>query len=273
MNEQTPHSAQHAAPVVRLEGVRFAYGRVPVLEDVNLSIAPRETVCLVGPNGGGKTTLLRLVLGLLKPQRGRVEVFGRPPHRTRLRIGYMPQHLSFDPLFPVTALDIVLMGRLGRDGLRGRLGWYGRADRTAARRALEAVGMQRRAGRLFAALSGGERQRVLIARALCCEPELLLLDEPTANVDPRFEAQLFDVVKDLKGRMTIVLVSHDLGVVSKWVETVVCVNRRVVVHPTAQLTGRLLQEIYEGEMCMVRHNHVLAAGDQDAGSTGGSTDG
>ncbi len=269
MIEQPLSAAEREPAAVRLEGVWFGYGRVPVLEDVTLSVAPRETVCLVGPNGGGKTTLLKLILGLLKPERGRVEVFGRPPHHARLRIGYMPQHLRFDPLFPVTALDIVLMGRLGRPGLRGRLGWYGRGDRAAAWEALETVGMRRRGQRLFAALSGGERQRVLIARALCSEPELLLLDEPTANVDPRFEAQLFDIVKKLNRRMTIVLVSHDLGVVSKWVQTVVCVNRRVVVHPTARLTGELLQEIYEGEVRAVRHGDVLSPGNQDAESTDG----
>lgn len=268
MIPQPQRATENEPPAVRLEGLTFAYGCVPVLEDVSFSIAPRETVCLVGPNGGGKTTLLKLMLGLLKPARGRVEVFGQPPPRVRLRIGYMPQQVRFDPLFPVTALDIVFMGRLGQPGLRGWLGWYGREDRAAAWQALEIVGMRRQARRRFATLSGGERQRVLIARALCSEPELLLLDEPTANVDPRFESQLFDIIETLNRRMTIVLVSHDLGVVSKWVQTVICVNRRVVVHPTARLTGQLLQEIYEGEVRAVRHGDVLAREDPDAGPTG-----
>jgi len=261
------HTAEKPeSPVARLEGVWFSYGRQPVLEDVSFSIAAGQTVCLVGPNGGGKTTLLKLIAGLLKPDRGRVEVFGTAPRRVCLRIGYMPQHLRFDPLFPVTALDIVLMGRLGAGGLRGRLGWYSPEDRRAACEALATAGMLDRAQVPFAELSGGERQRVLIARALCVQPELLLLDEPTANVDPRFEAQLFDIVRQLEGRMTVVLVSHDLGVVSTWVQTVVCVNRRVVVHPTAELTGELLQEIYEGEVRLVRHGHVLPSGGRDAGS-------
>ena len=166
---------------VLLRDVTFSYGGEPVLEDVNLSVGAREAVCIVGPNGGGKTTLVKLILGLLLPQRGEVRLFGQPPRLARLRVGYMPQHVQHDPLFPVTVMDIVLMGRLGRGGLGGLLGWPGRADRRAARNALEQVGMDGFGRHPFAALSGGQRQRVLIARALCCEPELLLLDEPTSN--------------------------------------------------------------------------------------------
>ena len=154
-------------------------------------------MCIVGPNGGGKTTLVKLILGLLTPQRGEVRVFGQPPHRSRLRVGYMPQHVQHDPQFPVTVMDIVLMGRLGQGGLAGLLGWHGRADRRAALDALAEVGMEEFGRRPFAALSGGQRQRVLIARALCCKPDLLLLDEPTSNVDSLVEARLLDLLRKL----------------------------------------------------------------------------
>jgi zinc transport system ATP-binding protein len=248
-------------PVILLRNVSFAYEAVPVLEDVSFAVAERQAACMVGPNGGGKTTLMRLILGLLKPSRGEVRVFGQAPERTRLRVGYMPQYVRHDPLFPVTVADIVLTGRLGRGGLRGLLGWYGAADRQTALDALRQVNMEGLARRPFAALSGGQRQRVLIARALCCQPDLLLLDEPTANVDTLEEARLFDVLCELNRRMTILVVSHDLGFVSSLVESVICVNRRVIVHPTSQITGQVIQDIYGGQVRMVRHGDALSHGE------------
>jgi zinc transport system ATP-binding protein len=241
-------------PVISLRDVSFSYGDVPALEDVNLSLNPREAVCIVGPNGGGKTTLVRLILGLLTPQRGEVRVFGQPPRRSRLRIGYMPQHVQHDPQFPVTVMDIVLMGRLGQGGLSGLMGWHGREDRRAARDALEQVGMADFRRRPFSSLSGGQRQRVLIARALCCKPDLLLLDEPTSNVDSLVEAKLLDLLRELNRQMTILMVSHDLGFVSGLVDTVICVNRRVVLHPTSEMTGETINDLYGGEVRMVHHD-------------------
>jgi zinc transport system ATP-binding protein len=261
------------APVIEVRDVSFSYQSTPVLENVNLTIYDRETVCMVGPNGGGKTTLLRLLLGQLRPTRGEVLVFGQPPQQTRLRMGYMPQRSQYDPLFPVTVMDVVLMGRLGQPGLRGWLGWYGGSDRRAAGEALEQVHMADAAKRPFAALSGGQRQRVLIARALCCHPELLLLDEPMANVDSLVEARLFDELRQLGLKMTIVLVSHDLGFVTNLVERVICVNRQAVAHPTSQLTADLIRDMYGGDVNLVRHGdvmchreHVREGGEQGAGS-------
>lgn len=243
-------------PVISLKDVTFSYGREPVLEKVNLSIADRSAVCIVGPNGGGKTTLVKLLLGLLTPQEGEVRIFGQSPCHARMRIGYMPQYVQHDPQFPVTVKDIVLMGRLGRSVF----GWPGRDDRRAAVAALEQVGMRDFVGRPFAALSGGQRQRVLIARALCCKPDLLLLDEPTSNVDSLVEAKLLDLLRSLNQQMTILMVSHDLGFVSGFVESVICVNRRVVVHPTSQITGAMIHDIYGGEVRMVRHDELSHAG-------------
>jgi zinc transport system ATP-binding protein len=244
-------------PAIELRDVSFAYNGLPVLQDVNLTVHSCESVCIVGPNGGGKTTLLKLMLGLLEPSRGTVRIFGQPPRAVRLRMGYTPQYVQHDPQFPATVMDIVLMGRLGRPGLRGLFGWYGGDDRRAAREALQQVGMENLARRPFSALSGGQRQRVLIARALCCHPELLLLDEPTANIDTLVEARLFDILREINQRMTVVVVSHDLGFVSNLVQSVVCVNRQVVVHPTSQLTGELIKEIYGGEVRVVRHGDIV----------------
>jgi len=246
-------------PVVSFEDVSFAYDTVPVLESVTFSIQERALISIVGPNGGGKTTLVKLMLGLLRPDAGEVRVFGRRPRAVQHRIGYMPQYGHYDPQFPVTAMDVVLMGRLER-----RLGGpYGRADRQAALTALEEVGMAEFSGRPFDALSGGQRQRVLIARALACEPELLLLDEPTANVDVVVEHRLYEILRELNRRMTILVVSHDIGFVSDIVDRVVCVNHRVVVHPTSDITGEVIGDIYCGDFRIVRHDRHGLEGDAD----------
>lgn len=243
-----------AEPVISFNNVSFTYDRVPVLRDVTFSVGRREAVCIVGPNGGGKTTLARLILGLIGPGAGEVRVFGRRPIESRLRIGYMPQHLGYDAQFPVNVMDIVLTGRLGNPSLLGRLGWYVAADRRIALEALASVGMERFARRSLAALSGGERQRVLIARALCCRPDLLLLDEPTANLDTPGGIKLFEILRELQRRMTVVIISHDVGFVTDLAEKVICVNRQVVVHPVKELDGRAIHDLYEGNVRMVLHS-------------------
>jgi zinc transport system ATP-binding protein len=240
--------------VLTFENVSFSYGSTPILENVSFSIAERESVCIVGPNGGGKTTLVRLILGLLEPTSGVIRVFGQSPKAARRRIGYMPQHLLYDPLFPVTVRDIVLMGRLRTGGLRGLFGWPNGEDRDAALESLRQVGMEEFSRRPFSSLSGGQRQRVLIARALAGRPDLLLLDEPTSNVDTLIEAQLLSLLRELNDRMTIAMVTHDLGFVSEMVEKVVCVNRRVAVHPTNDISGEIIHDIYGGHVRMVQHN-------------------
>ncbi|MCK5436549.1 MAG: ABC transporter ATP-binding protein, partial [Desulfobulbaceae bacterium] len=202
---------------VYLKNVSFSFSERPVLEDVNLTIKRGDFASIVGPNGGGKTTFLKLLLGLQKPDSGEILVLGRKPAKSRFRVGYMPQHANLDMQFPVTVMDVVLMGRLGRS-LGGR---YSKKDREAAAKALSEVEMSGSANHMFRELSGGQRQRVLIARALCCEPELLLLDEPTSNVDPEMEEAFLNILTELNQRMTILMASHDLGFVSQVVKSVI----------------------------------------------------
>jgi len=242
--------AAAAAPVVEFRGVSFSYTGDPVLQQVSFEVRAGEFVSAVGPNGGGKTTLLRLILGTARPNAGEVRVFGGPPERARSRVGYVPQYARFDPLFPVTVLDVVRMGRVGNFAT----GPYRRQDREAAQEALATVGLSELRRRPFSALSGGQRQRVLIARALATHPELLLLDEPTASVDRAATAKLYELLVELARRLTILLVSHDTGVVSRFVSGVLCVNRTVAKHPVSRLTGQMLSELYGVDIALVRHD-------------------
>jgi len=238
-------------PVISFNNVCFAYDQTEILHNVSFNLFEHESVCIVGPNGGGKTTLIKLILGLHHPASGSIRVLGGMPHANSRRIGYMPQSTHFDPSFPISVLNIVLMGRLGR-----RPGsFYSRSDKAAALQALAQTGLVDLAARPFASLSGGQRQRVLIARALACEPELLLLDEPTAHVDPAMEQQVNDTLARLAHRLTVITVTHELGFVSRMVDRVLCVNRTVKLHPTSEITGEIIQEIYGSDLKMVRHDH------------------
>ena len=239
-------------PIIEIRNLNFSYEPgSPILIGVNLTLEPGRSGCIVGPNGGGKSTLLRLLLGLLTPSSGTIRVFGEAPVTARARIGYMPQYHQLDASFPVTVLEVALMGRLHR-GFWGR---FSRADREAAMAALDEVGVAHLAKAGFASLSGGQRQRVLIARALACEPELLLLDEPTANIDPGAEEQFFGTLNCLRKRMTVLTVSHDLGFVGKEVDCVICVNRQVTMHQAAHFDAATADAVYHHEVNLIRHEH------------------
>jgi zinc transport system ATP-binding protein len=241
-------------PVVSAKELSFSYDtKNLVLEDAAFEILEGEFAAIIGPNGGGKTTLLKLILGLLNPSRGEIRVFGTNPRLARRRIGYMPQYPRFDPDFPVTVMDVVLMGRLGH---APTIGPFRKSDKDVARAALGEVSCADLAGRPFATLSSGQRQRVLIARALACKPDLLLLDEPTSNLDPSVQDDVQDLLHALNRRMTMIVVSHDVAFVSKYVSKVVCVNRTVALHPTAEIKADLFTVLYgQSGVRLVDHEH------------------
>jgi zinc transport system ATP-binding protein len=247
-------SGQTAA--VAIAGVSFSYGDAPVLEGVDLDVAQGEFLGLVGPNAGGKSTLLRLILGLLEPQAGQVLVLGRPAAEARRLLGYVPQHPGFPRDFPITVEQVVLMGRLGLGrGWRRWLGGWSPADRAAARAALLEVQAADLANRQIGTLSGGQLQRVLVARALVGEPRLLILDEPTANIDQRMEGEIFELLRALNARMTILVVSHDVAFISAYVSRVACLNRTLVCHRTEAINGRVIHDLYGEDVRRVAHGH------------------
>jgi zinc transport system ATP-binding protein len=209
------------APLIEVRALTFGYNRQPVLEDVDLAIGRRDFLALVGPNGGGKTTLLKLILGLLRPWSG--EVVRRLSGR-RGAIGWVPQFSSFDRDFPLRVESLVLMGRLGASGL---LGPYRRGDRSRVAEVLAELRLSPLARLPIGELSGGQLQRVLIARALAGDPEILLLDEPTSSVDPESREVLARALSDLNTRIPVVVVTHDVSALSRHVTRVGFVNRRL----------------------------------------------
>ncbi len=246
----------NSRPVVELCDVTFTYlprsDALPALEAVSLRVEADDFLGIIGPNGGGKTTLLKVILGQLRPQRGQVRVFGTEPQSVRQRIGYVPQHARVDPAVPANVLDLVLTGRLGRSPWGP---WFGRKHVEAAMNALEQTETAHLADRPIGTFSGGQRRGVLVAWALAPETELLLLDEPTSGVDPAISRTLIDLLHRLNERIPIVVVSHDVSFVSRHLKHVACLNRRLTCHPVDQVSGEVIRQMYDGHVQVEHREH------------------
>jgi zinc transport system ATP-binding protein len=236
--------------LVRLENVWVHYDNVAILEGVDLSIKQDDFLGIIGPNGGGKTTLLRVILGLVKPSRGEVTVLGSTPERNRKFIGYIAQSSLFDHDFPISVLEVVLMGRYGKVGLIKR---FSNEDKKLALKALEIVEMLDYKDRQIGRLSGGEQQRVFIARALVAEPKMLLLDEPTTGVDTPMQTEFYELLAKLKHTMAIVLVSHDISAVSIYVDKIACLNHQLYYHGSKEVGPEILEATYKCPVQMIAH--------------------
>ena len=238
--------------VIKIQDLHFSYGNPVILEDIQLDIKAKEFIGMVGPNGSGKTTLLKIILGLLEPDKGSVEVLGKKPHQVVKEIGYMPQFTPFSRDFPISDEETVLMGRLGKTY---SIGLFSKEDKQIAAESMEAVEVIDLKKRSIGSLSGGQLQRVLIARALTCNPEIMILDEPTANVDMKVEKDIFDLLKKLNEKITIIVVTHDIGFISQYITKVACINRTLICHPTSELTGETIENLYGTHVHMVHHHH------------------
>jgi len=240
---------------LEIDGISLALGETEVLKDVDLQLSKGDFLGIVGPNGGGKTTLLKLILGLLEPDRGEIRVLDKQPKRARDRVSYVPQHTDFDSQFPINVWNVVLMGRVGKLGLRP---FFSEEDEKIAHDALKKVEMEDYKERQISELSGGEQQRVLLARALTTQPDILLLDEPTASVDERIKNSIYELLRDMneKDGTTIVLVSHDVGILSSYVEKIGCLNGELIYHGDSELTHEMIEESYGCEMEVISHHHT-----------------
>jgi len=233
---------------VELNNISLKYNEQYVLKDINLSIEEKDFMAIIGPNGGGKSTLLKIILGILTPDTGEVKVFGRKPKQAKDLVGYLPQNISFDPDFPINVYETVLTGRY-----HGLFKGYNQKDKQAVLNTLKDVEMHDLKDQQISRLSGGQMQRVFIARAIVRGPKLLLMDEPMASIDPEMQNSFYKLMSQLKNQMAIVLVSHDVGAVSTHVDKIACLNRKLYYHGSVENAANGLEEIYHCPIDLISH--------------------
>lgn len=238
---------------VELDDVSVNYGEVEALKSIKLQVEKGSFLGIIGPNGGGKTTLLKVILGLIKPANGSVKVMGCSLNQAVDQIGYVPQISNFDRSFPINVLDVVLMARLG-----GRVRFfhqYQKEDVQKAEAILEQLNLLHLKKRQIGKLSGGQLQRVLIARGLAVEPEILLLDEPTANVDASSTSQIYELLKELNKEKTIIVVTHDMAAVSSYFDSLACLNEKLYHHGDKHLNQSTTEQVFGCPVDLIAHGH------------------
>jgi zinc transport system ATP-binding protein len=233
---------------IELKNVNIKFNVNPVLKDINLTIEENDFMAIIGPNGGGKSTLLKIILGILKPDSGEVLIFGKKPEDARQLMGYLPQKVSFDHDFPIDVYHTVLSGRY-----RGLFKGHTKDDEIAVIKALKDMNMFDLKDRQISRLSGGQMQRVFIARAIVREPKILLMDEPMASIDPEMQNSFYSLLSRLKNKMTIILVSHDVGTVSTQVDKIACLNSTLYFHGPVEDAAEGLEELYKCPIEMITH--------------------
>jgi zinc transport system ATP-binding protein len=208
---------------IEVRNLTFSYGKTTVLEDINLDVYEGDFLVIIGPNGGGKTTFIKLLLSLKEIQKGEIKIFGKSPKEAKDKIGYLPQYINFNTDMPISIEEIVLQGRLKKDRL-----FYTKEDKSIARREMERMGIYYLKKRKIKELSGGQRQRVLLARALAKEPEILILDEPTASIDPEGQKEIYALLRSLP--QTKIVVSHDINILFEGADRVAHIQKRIHLH-------------------------------------------
>ncbi len=258
------------SPVIQIRDLTFAYDKQVVLEDINLDVEEKDFLAIIGPNGGGKSTLLKLILGVNSVQKGSIKVFGKPPKKALSLIGYVPQNTNINTDFPIKVIEVVLMGHVGE---KKPLFGYGKDEIACAMGALSQVGMQAYAQNKIGSLSGGQRQRVMIARALCAHPKILILDEPTASIDVTGQKEIYELLRMLNESITVIVVSHDISVILEYANKAAHVNRKLAFHDISD-REQTFHTHGDGEhFCEIELLQMLGAEHCDTcTSTGSATD-
>ena len=226
---------------IEFDHISFSYRGAPALNDISLSISQGELIGIFGPNGGGKTTLLKLMMGFIVPQTGAVRIFEKEPKEVRHRIGYVPQILRTDPDFPITVAELIALGRLAK---RSFTGGFSKEDWIASEYWMEELGLLEHKDKAYGELSGGLAQRALLARALIADPEILLLDEPTANIDAQSLAVVLQTLEGLHGKKTILLITHDLNRTLQKADRLFCVQRTLSIFQPEEICNHFSLGLY-----------------------------
>ncbi|MEA2050406.1 MAG: ABC transporter ATP-binding protein [Campylobacterota bacterium] len=213
--------------LIDIQNLSFSYDKDSVLEDINLEVNTKDFLAIIGPNGGGKSTLLKLLLGILKAKKGTIKILDKEPKKNLSEIGYVPQNTNVNIDFPIKVIEVVMMGHVGH---KRPLFGYKKEEIACAMGALAQVGMENFSQKKIGSLSGGQRQRVMIARALCANPKILILDEPTASIDVAGQKQIYDLLKLLNQTITIVVVSHDISVILGYATKAAHINKKISLH-------------------------------------------
>ena len=263
-----------SVPAIEIKNLTVKREGQTVLDSVSLYIEEGQSYAIIGPIGGGKTTFLKSILGLIKPDSGSVKIYGEVPAVNRYLLGYVPQFHTFDFSYPISVRDMVLTGRLGHiKGIRRK---YSDEDRKSAEEAMKTLGILHLADRTLNDLSGGEQQRAIIARAIVGNPKVLLLDEPTVYVDSPTEEKFHDILVELHKKMTVIMVTHDIGVISSGVDVIACLNVKMFTHYTAEITGDMIRNTYKCPVDLIAHglaHRVLHDHSAPEGDAADSADG
>lgn len=235
---------------IEIESLSFGYKRELVLENISFRVKERDFFAIIGPNGGGKSTLLKLIVGLLTPQEGKISIFGESVSKVISKIGYVPQNTDINIKFPIRAIEVVMLNSSKRV-----LFGYSKEELTLAKEVLAKVGIKKEANSKIENLSGGQRQRVMIARALFNSPEILILDEPTSNIDVDGQRDIYNLLKELNKKLTIVVVSHDISILLEYANEVAYINKRVSLHNLNKLERNF--SIQNSHFCEVELMQML----------------
>ena len=242
--------------VIEISNLSFAYEKEPVLEQINLTVKKRDFLAIIGPNGGGKSTLLKLILGINPIQSGSIKVLGKRPKESLRNIGYVPQNTNVNTDFPIKVIEVVMMGHV--EGKRPLFG-YGKDEVLCAMGALEQVGMADFSQTKIGSLSGGQRQRVMIARALCAHPKILILDEPTSSIDITGQRDIYELLKELNEYITIIVVSHDISVILEYANKAAHVNKTLSYHDISDKHSTFHTHGNNGHFCEIELLQMLGA--------------
>lgn len=250
-NTRNVNNIDYHDKAVCIENLTVKYGETPAIAGVSLKVEDGDYLGIIGPNGGGKTTLLKAIIGLVPLASGEIIIYGKKAGKTKRLLGYVPQITALDKSFPITVHEVVLTGMLNPSFTLFHK--YTQSDMEKSDELLDRVGIYNLRGRMISELSGGEFQKMLIARALAVDPKLLLLDEPTASVDANSREQIFSLLNELNKSMTIILVTHDLLAVSSYVKTLACLNGKLVYHGEAELNEEVVKALYGCPIDLIAH--------------------